>query len=149
MTCKTRRLRSTPFWPRSKASFSSSLDRSRTSSNTVAAVRSPICSGQNGLTILSRALSSRMMFTHSSTHSSQMKIVGPAINLLADFVLALAAEGAVQRFRLCRFLCTGLPLGRLDFGGQDIPVGIPERVGDQLKGFAVSDFDGLRLQRIA
>ena len=40
--------------------------------------------------------SSRMMSMHSSTHSSQMNTVGPG-DQLADLMLALAAERAIQR----------------------------------------------------
>ena len=74
-------------------------------------------------------------------------------------MLALAAERAIEggRFRRYRILlgwrkrrgAGRLRLGRLDLGGQDIPVLVTERLGDQLQAVAMAGFNGFRLQGIA
>src|SRR5262245_49457572 len=67
---------------------------------------------------------------------------GRAGNQLAHGVLALAAEGAIERLSWSRTLCRGRRKGALiarlrfsgiDLGGQDIPILIGERLGDQLQ----------------
>jgi hypothetical protein len=73
-------------------------------------------------------------------------------------MLALAAERAVERFR-CRIVvrrrarkrrCGGrMRSGRLDLGGQDVPVFLTERLRNQFETFAVGGFDSLLQQRIA
>src|SRR5215467_2671061 len=79
-------------------------------------------------------------------------------NELAHLVLALAAERAVEDFwRRRLFLCSDRKraliacrrFGSFDLGGQNVPVVIAERLGDQLQSFSVCGFDSLAFQGIA
>jgi hypothetical protein len=82
---------------------------------------------------------------------------GRRSNQFAHFVLALAAEGAVESL-WCRpiILCrdrrrefSACTRGSFDFGGQDVPVVIAEHGSDQFPALAVGGFNGPTLRGIA